>query len=159
MSVRNSVMPVSGCRGGFKPAPTTLCRYDDGELFSLKELLGGNFMPRKPKQDKVEEFERALADTGAKMYTLRLFVSGASQKSLQAIDNLKRLCEDNFPDQYELEVVDIYQQPGIAAKEQLLAVPTLIKELPLPVRRLIGNLSNSKDTLKHLGVSGEERER
>jgi circadian clock protein KaiB len=117
-------------------------------------------MAIKPDRDKkVEEFERALADTGAKMYTLRLFVSGASQKSLQAIDNLKRLCEDNFPDQYELEVVDIYQQPGIAAKEQLLAVPTLIKELPLPVRRLIGNLSNSKDTLKHLGVSGEERER
>ena len=117
-------------------------------------------MAIKPDHDKkVEEFEQALADTGAKIYILRLFVSGASQKSLQAIDNLKRLCEDNFPDQYELEVVDIYQQPGIAAKEQLLAVPTLIKELPLPARRLIGNLSNSKDTLKHLGVSGEERER
>jgi circadian clock protein KaiB len=114
-------------------------------------------MAIKPDHDKkVEEFERALADTGAKMYTLRLFVSGASQKSLQAIDNLKRLCEENFPDQYELEVVDIYQQPQLAAEAQLLAVPTLIKDFPLPVRRLIGNLSNTKDTLKYLGVSGGE---
>jgi circadian clock protein KaiB len=113
-------------------------------------------MPRKPKQDKVEEFEQALKNRTAQVYTLRLFVSGASQKSLQAIDNLKRLCEENFPNQYELEVVDIYQQPQLAAEAQLLAVPTLIKDFPLPVRRLIGNLSNTKDTLRHLGVSGEE---
>jgi circadian clock protein KaiB len=113
-------------------------------------------MPKKPNHDTTEEFEQALANTGGQIYTLRLFVSGASQKSLQAIDNLKRLCEDNFPGQYELEVVDIYQQPQLAAKEQLLALPTLIKDLPLPARRLIGNLSNTKDTLKHLGVSGEE---
>ena len=59
-------------------------------------------------------------------------------------------------DQYELEVIDIYQQPGLAAKEQLLAVPTVIKDLPLPARRLIGNLSNSKDTLKHLGIAASE---
>ena len=117
-------------------------------------------MPQKNNHDdKIAEFEQALNDTTAQVYVLRLFVTGASQKSLQAIDNLKRLCEDNFPGQYELKVIDIYQQPGLAAKEQLLAVPTLIKELPLPARRLIGNLSNSKDTLKHLGVSGEERER
>jgi circadian clock protein KaiB len=114
-------------------------------------------MPRKTKQDKVEEFEQALKNPTAQVYTLRLFVSGASQKSLQAIDNLKRLCEENFPDQYELEVVDIYQQPQLAAEAQLLAVPTLIKDFPLPVRRLIGNLSNTRDTLKHLGVSAEEQ--
>jgi circadian clock protein KaiB len=108
-------------------------------------------------QDKIAEFEQALSDSTAQVYTLRLFVTGASQKSLQAIDNLKRLCEENFPDQYELEVIDIYQQPGLAAKEQLLAVPTLIKDLPLPARRLIGNLSNTKDTLKHLGVAGSEQ--
>jgi circadian clock protein KaiB len=113
-------------------------------------------MPKKPNHDTTEEFEQALANTGGQIYTLRLFVSGASQKSLQAIDNLKRLCEDNFPGQYELEVVDIYQQPQLAAKEQLLALPTLIKDLPLPARRLIGNLSNTKNTLKQLGVSGEE---
>jgi circadian clock protein KaiB len=108
------------------------------------------------EKNKVEEFEQALNDTTAQVYVLRLFVTGASQKSLQAIDNLKRLCEENFPDQYELEVIDIYQQPGLAAKEQLVALPTLIKDLPLPARRLVGNLSNTKDTLKHLGVSGEE---
>ena len=113
-------------------------------------------MPRKPAPDKVAEFGRALADAGGQMYTLRLFVSGASRRSLQAIDNLKRLCEENFPDQYQLEVIDIYEQPGVAATEQLLAVPTLIKDFPLPVRRLIGNMSNTQDTLKHLGVSGEE---
>ena len=108
------------------------------------------------EKNKIAEFEQALSDRTAQVYTLRLFVTGASQKSLQAIDNLKRLCEENFPDHYELEVIDIYQQPGLAAKEQLLAVPTLIKDLPLPVRRLIGNLSNTKDTLKHLGVVDNE---
>lgn len=113
-------------------------------------------MPRKPKRDKLEEFEQALKNPVAQVYTLRLFVSGASQQSLQAIDNLKRLCEENFPGHYELEVVDIYQQPQRAAEAQLLALPTLIKELPLPARRLIGNLSNTKDTLKHLGVSAGE---
>lgn len=114
-------------------------------------------MPEKNNHDdKIVEFEQALNDTTAQVYVLRLFVTGASQKSLQAIGNLKRLCEENFPDQYELEVIDICQQPGLAAKEQLLAVPTLIKDLPLPVRRLIGNLSNTKDTLKHLGVAGSE---
>jgi circadian clock protein KaiB len=114
-------------------------------------------MPQKNNHDdKIAEFEQALNDTTAQVYVLRLFVTGASQKSLQAIDNLKRLCEENFPDQYELEVIDIYQQPGLAAKEQLLAVPTLIKDLPLPVRRLIGNLSNTKDAMKHLGVADSE---
>jgi circadian clock protein KaiB len=114
-------------------------------------------MARKDDNDKtIEAFEQALNDTTAQLYVLRLFVTGASEKSLQAIDNLKRLCEENFPDQYDLEVIDIYQQPGLAAKEQLLAVPTLIKDLPLPVRRLIGNLSNKKDTLKHLGVVNNE---
>jgi circadian clock protein KaiB len=113
-------------------------------------------MEKTRNQDKIEEFEQALNDTTAQVYLLRLFVTGASQKSLQAIDNLKRLCEENFPDQYELEIIDIYRQPGLAAKEQLLALPTLIKDLPLPARRLVGNLSNTKDTLKHLRVSGEE---
>jgi circadian clock protein KaiB len=114
-------------------------------------------MPQKNNHDeKIAEFEQALNDSTAQVYVLRLFVTGASQKSLQAIDNLKRLCEENFPNQYELEIVDIYQQPGLAAKEQLLAVPTLIKALPLPVRRLIGNLSNAKETLKHLGIAGSE---
>ena len=114
-------------------------------------------MTRNDNDDKkIAEFEQALKDSTAQVYVLRLFVTGASQKSLQAIDNLKRLCEENFPDQYELEVIDIHQHPGIAAKEQLLAVPTLIKDLPLPVRRLIGNLSNTKEALKSLGVSGVE---
>ena len=114
-------------------------------------------MPEKKNDDKkIAEFEQALNDTTAQVYVLRLFVTGASQKSLQAIDNLKRLCEENFPNQYELEVIDIYQQPGLAAKEQLLAVPTVIKDLPPPVRRLIGNLSNAKDTLKHLGIAASE---
>jgi circadian clock protein KaiB len=122
----------------------------------IEGLLGGPDMKKSKHDEKVEEFEQALNDTTAQVYVLRLFVTGASQKSLQAIDNLKRLCEENFPDEYELEVIDIYQQPGLVAKEQLVALPTLIKDLPLPARRLVGNLSNTKDTLKHLGVSGEE---
>jgi circadian clock protein KaiB len=86
------------------------------------------------------------------MYVLRLYVTGASRQSLQAIDNLKQLCEKNFSGRYQLEVIDIYQQPEAAMKAQLLAAPTLIKDQPPPVRRLIGNLSNREETLKHLGA-------
>jgi len=116
-------------------------------------------MAKKVKQDKVKEFERALDHANAQVYVLRLFVSGASSQSLQAIDNLKRLCDEHFPEQYELQVIDIRRQPERAAEAQLLAVPTLIKDLPLPVRRLIGNLSNAKHALRGLDVPGEDVEK
>jgi circadian clock protein KaiB len=76
-------------------------------------------------------------------YLLRLFVTGQTPRSVKSIENLKRLCEEHLKGRYELEVIDIYQQPGMASENQIIAAPTLIKKLPLPLRRLVGDFSNA----------------
>ena len=76
-------------------------------------------------------------------YVLRLFVAGATDRSRQAVLRVRQLCEAELKDNYELEVIDIYQQPNLARDNQIVATPTLIKEFPRPVRRFIGNLLNT----------------
>ena len=90
---------------------------------------------------------------GEVVWGLRLYVAGQTPKSVQAITNLKRICEEHLAGRHQLEVVDIYQQPELAAQEQVVAVPMLIKRLPLPLRRLIGDLSNTTQALCSLGVT------
>ena len=90
---------------------------------------------------------------GQDQFVLRLYVTGTTARSTRAIANLRRLCEQHLPDRYELEVVDIYPQPELASREQLVAVPTLIKRLPLPLRRLVGDLSNRQRLLAGLDLS------
>ena len=80
-------------------------------------------------------------------YILRLYISGSTSRSVQAVTNIKRVCEQHLKNRYHLEVVDIYQQPSLARDEQIVAVPTLIKRLPPPLRRLIGDLSNHERVL------------
>jgi circadian clock protein KaiB len=75
-------------------------------------------------------------------YHLRLFVTGQTPRSVKSVENLKRLCEKYLRGRYELEVIDIYQQPALASENQIIAAPTLIKRLPLPLRRLVGDFSN-----------------
>jgi circadian clock protein KaiB len=75
-------------------------------------------------------------------YLLWLFVTGQTPRSVQSIENLKRLCERYLKGRYELEVIDIYQQPALASENQIIAAPTLIKKLPLPLRRLVGDFSD-----------------
>jgi circadian clock protein KaiB len=89
-------------------------------------------------------------------YVLRLYVSGSTLKSALAVENIKRICEQHLKNRYDLEVIDIYQQPNLARDEQIVAVPTLIKRLPPPLRRLIGDLSNVKKVLfgLDLGMRG-----
>jgi circadian clock protein KaiB len=101
-------------------------------------------------EDSFNEFERASMDVTPKVYRLRLYVTGASRSSLQAIANLKQFCRQYLDGRYELEVIDLYQQPELASQEQLIVVPTLIKTSPLPVRRLIGTLSDPKDVMRLL---------
>jgi circadian clock protein KaiB len=84
----------------------------------------------------------ATRDQEKARYVLRLYVSGMTPQSSRAIANIKRICDAHLRARYELEVIDIYQQPGLAQGEQILAVPTLIKKLPLPLRRLVGDLSS-----------------
>lgn len=80
-------------------------------------------------------------------YMLRLYVSGLTPNSARAIANLKTLCEEHLTGRYELEVVDVFQQPELARADQIVAVPTLIRKLPFPVRRLIGDLSKKERVL------------
>jgi circadian clock protein KaiB len=102
-----------------------------------------------------DQFERALAEQ-SKIYVLNLYVSGATPKSLEAIRNVKNVCDANFAGRYKLEIVDIFRHPDRAAIDQVLAVPTLVKQLPLPTRRLIGTLSNTRQVLQAFGLTNTE---
>jgi len=86
------------------------------------------------------------------VYILRLFITGASPNSSRAIANLKEICEVHLKDNYELEIIDVYQQPLIAQSEQVIALPMLIKMSPSPVRRLIGDMSDTEKVLRGLGL-------
>lgn len=98
-------------------------------------------------------FEEALKRTALRRakYILRLYVTGSSGRSLQAVQNLKKICEEHLPE-YDLEVIDIYENPGAAREEQIIAVPTLVKELPRPLRRFVGDLSNTQKILVGLDI-------
>ena len=84
------------------------------------------------------------------MWELRLYVAGKSPKSLLAIANLQRICKENLGGRYRIEVIDLVEQPHIARKDQIIAVPTLIKKLPLPFKQIIGDLSNLEKVLHGL---------
>ncbi len=110
--------------------------------------------------DQTAAFERAAAKSSRERYVLRLYVTGATPRSLRAIENIKRICEEHLHGRYSLEVVDVYQQPVLAKGQQIVAAPTLIKHLPLPLRRFIGDMANTDRILLGLDLrSGEERTR
>jgi circadian clock protein KaiB len=98
----------------------------------------------KRVKTSTEEFEKAAALRGGATYVLRLYVTGMTPKSTRAIANIQQLCEKFLEGRYELEVIDIYQQPTLAKGEQIIATPTLIKKLPLPLRKLIGDMSDTQ---------------
>ena len=101
-------------------------------------------MEMKRGETSAEEFEKAAAKRDRAKYVLQLYVTGMTSKSTQAMINVQKLCEKHLAGRYELKVIDIYQQPKLAKREQIIAVPTLIKKLPLPLRRLIGDMSNTE---------------
>lgn len=103
-------------------------------------------------KNSIEEFEEALEKTEDGKYILRLYVAGMGPKSLQAIDNIKRICEEHLPGRYQLEVIDIYQYPIFAKDGQIVAAPTLIKELPPPLRKLIGSMANTERVLVGMDI-------
>ena len=104
-------------------------------------------------RNATEAFEAALRRSPLRRakYILRLYVSGSSAKSLKAVQNLKKICEEHLPD-YDLEVIDIYKNPQAARDEQIIAAPTLVKKLPEPLRRFVGDLSNTKKILVGLDI-------
>ena len=98
-------------------------------------------------KDSTAAFEEALAKTVDGKYVLRLYVAGMGPKSVQAIDNIKRICEEYLPGRYKLEIIDVYQHPILAKDGQIVAAPTLIKELPPPLKKLIGSMSDTERVL------------
>lgn len=93
-----------------------------------------------------------LSNSEDTVFKFRLFVTGASPNSLRAITNIKHFCETYLAKKYELEIIDVYQQPDIAQKEQIVALPLLIKKFPLPQRKLIGDMSDTAKIMKGLGL-------
>jgi circadian clock protein KaiB len=98
-------------------------------------------------KDSIEAFEKAIENTENSKYILRLYVAGMGPKSMQAIDNIKRILEEYLPGRYRLDIIDIYQNPIFAKDGQIVAAPTLIKELPPPLRKLIGSMSDTERVL------------
>ena len=100
-----------------------------------------------------EAFEKSVAaPSSEERYVLRLYVTGMTPRSTQAFAAIKAICEERLQGRYDLEVIDIYQHPQLAIDEQIVAVPTLVKKLPAPLRRLVGDLNNEERVLLGLDL-------
>jgi circadian clock protein KaiB len=105
-----------------------------------------------PVHDATEEFELALHETAKGIYILRLYVSGMTPRSLLAIENVRKICMEHLEGRYQLEIIDIYQQPIFAKEGQIVAAPTLVKELPPPLRKFLGDMSQTEKLLVGLDL-------
>jgi circadian clock protein KaiB len=114
---------------------------------------GGEKSEGEQPSDSSSRFERLLNRTSAiGHYSLRLYITGTSERSNRAVAAIRSLCEELLPGKYDLEVVDIYQQPVKAMDAQIIAAPTLVKMLPKPLKRFIGNLSDRKKVVSGLDL-------
>jgi circadian clock protein KaiB len=105
-------------------------------------------MPATPKTSRKEKPEESEDD----VWILRLYVAGQTQNSLTAFDNLKKICAEHLDCRYKIEVIDLIKNPQLAKDHQIIAVPTLIRKLPTPVKKIIGNLSNTEKVLVGLDL-------
>lgn len=110
-------------------------------------------IPEHPPESAREHFERAIAALETEPYTLTLFVSGASDSSAQAIANVRDICDGYLKGRYQLDIIDLHQEPALAGEHHVLATPTLIKDHPLPSRMLVGDMSDHPRILIALDVS------
>jgi circadian clock protein KaiB len=121
-------------------------------------LTGGEGSAMSTSANGVKRFERTPSEQSQQVHVLRLYVGGASPKSQDAIRNVKRICDEALTGRYTLEIVDIYQQTHRAALDQVVAVPVLVRQLPLPPRRFVGKLSHSRHVLRAFGVMNTDGE-
>ena len=91
-------------------------------------------------------------EQGEKVYLLRLYVAGQTRKSLAAFANLKKICEEHLQGRYKIEVIDLLEKPQLAKGDQILAIPTLVRQLPPPLKKIIGDLSNTEKVLVGLDL-------
>lgn len=104
--------------------------------------------PKKAKRNAAPDWK----ETPEQRYVLRLYVTGMTPNSVRAIENMKAICGEYLPGRYDLEIIDVYKQPSVAKGEQIVAAPTLVKRLPLPLRRLVGDLSQKDRVLLGLDL-------
>lgn len=108
-------------------------------------------------QTTTRTYEEAITEAEQGNYILTLYVTGQTPGSQRAIRNLKKICEEELKGHYELEIIDIYQQPELAKNAEIVAVPTLIKSLPPPIRRLVGDMSDRERVLIGLDLKKKEK--
>ena len=106
--------------------------------------------------DLAAAFEQAAAEQSHVQYVLTLYVAGMRPRSQRAIENIRRLCEEHLAGRYELQIIDIYQQPALAEDAQIVAAPTLVKKLPPPLRQIIGDMSDDGRVLVAMGIKMPE---
>lgn len=96
----------------------------------------------------------SFADPDSEVWHLKLYVAGASPKSLKAFANLRTLCEEHLAGRYSIEIIDLVKRPMLAREDDIVAIPTLVRSLPAPMRKIIGDLSNTERVLLSLQVAG-----
>ncbi len=104
-----------------------------------------------------QERRRAVPEAECATYDLRLYVAGQTPKSLSAIANLKKICEEHLKGQYRIEVIDLLKNPQLARGDQILAIPTLVRKLPEPIKKIIGDLSSEEKVLVGLDVRPRDK--
>lgn len=109
-------------------------------------------MPAQADEVKTARRSTRTKPSEPEMWDLRLYVAGQTPRAIAALENLKRICEEHLAGQYRIEVVDLLQNPKLARGDQILAVPTLVRKLPEPVRKIIGDLSNTERVLVGLDL-------
>lgn len=95
--------------------------------------------------------------SNASILKLRLYISGKTLNSLLALKNIKKICEEHIQNDYELEIVDLLKDPKLSEEDEILAIPTLVRKNPQPVRKIIGDLSNTEDILQRIGLGSKRR--
>ena len=114
-------------------------------------------MTKSQPDGNQSRFERAVAASTRARYVLRLYIAGLTPRSVAAIAAVKRACEEHLLGRYKLEIVNMYDKPTLARSEQIIAAPTLIKKLPLPLRRIIGDMADSRKLLVGLDLRQKDR--
>ncbi len=109
-------------------------------------------MPAKKSVKSLPELERAAKEARSARYVLHLYIAGNTPQSRQALINLRQVCETYLHGRYRLDVIDIRQQPGLAREAQIIAAPTLVKQHPLPIRRIVGSMTQIDRILIGLGL-------
>ena len=114
-------------------------------------------MKIKPEKSKASRYKKRPTNAKGEKWILRLYVAGQTPKAITAFNNLKLICEEQLKGKYHIEVIDLLKHPQLARDNQILAVPTLVRKLPLPVRNIIGDLSNTERVLVGLDLIDRTR--